>query len=198
MKKKKSLLLSLIAMIVVSTAAAISVSYASYVYNTRFETPVDFNAGLLKSSFEGGSGTSADPYTISTPNHLRNLQKMNILGVFSENTYFKLSNTIPAAGMTWSGEDLRPIGSEDYPFYSQFDGNGKRINNLVVNGGQTSDIGMFGYTSAGSNVSDFILSAPTIKVSSENNPDRKSNANPMAELFSNPTTGAPSLQLNLI
>ncbi len=197
MKKKIALILSLISTIVVATAAAISFSYASYVYNTRFETPVDFNTGLLKSYFEGGSGTSGDPYTISTPDHLRSLQKLNILGVFNENTHFQLSNNIATAGMDWSGDDLRPIGSEDYPFYSQFDGNGKRINNLVVNGGQTSDIGMFGYTSMGSSVTDFILSAPTIKVTSENNPDHESNANPMAELFSHPTTGAASLQLTL-
>lgn len=197
MKRRKSLILALISAIVVSVSAVVAFSYASYVYNHRFESPVEFNTGLLKSYFAGGEGTSNDPYVIEEPIHLRNLQKLNVFGVFSENTHFKLSDNIPTAGMNYEGDDLFPIGSEDNPFYSQFDGNGKRINALVVNGSQTSDIGMFGYTAMNSMVKNFVLSAPTIKVTSDNNPNSLSNANPMAPLFANATEGAPSLQLTL-
>ncbi len=197
MKRHVTLAIYLVSSIVVGTAAAVGFSYASYVYNRRYETPVEFNSGLLSSYFDGGSGTSSDPYTIKTPNHLRALQQLNVLGVFSENTYFKLSDDIPSSGMVWSGDDLLPIGNEDYPFYSQFNGNGKIINNLVVNGSQTNDIGMFGYVAMNSHVEDFLLSAPTIKVTADNNPSALSTTNPFAELFSNPTTGAPSLGLTL-
>lgn len=162
MRKRFSLAIYLISCIVTGTSAAVGLAYASYVYNRGYETPVEFNSGILANYFDGGNGTSTSPYLIETPDHLRNVQKLNVLGVFSENTYFKLSDDIPSSGMIWNGEDLLPIGSEDYPFYSQFNGNGKRINNLVVTGSQTNDIGMFGYVAMNSRIENFLLSSPTI------------------------------------
>lgn len=198
MRKRFSLAIYLISCIVTGTSAAVGLAYASYVYNRGYETPVEFNSGILANYFDGGNGTSTSPYLIETPDHLRNVQKLNVLGVFSENTYFKLSDDIPSSGMIWNGEDLLPIGSEDYPFYSQFNGNGKRINNLVVTGSQTNDIGMFGYVAMNSRIENFLLSSPTIKVTADNNPDALSTTNPFAQLFANETTGAPSLGLNLV
>lgn len=198
MKKNIALVIFLVSCVVAGTAAAVGLAYASYVYNRHYETPVEFNSGVLTNYFDGGNGTSSDPYLIETPDHLRNIQKLNVLGVFSENTYFKLSNDIPSTGMTWSGDDLLPIGSEDYPFYSQFNGNGKRINNLVVSGSQTNDIGMFGYVAMGSRIENFLLSSPIVKVTAENNSNALATTNPFAQLFADNTTGAASLGLTLV
>ncbi|MFA7701090.1 MAG: hypothetical protein WCX85_04415 [Bacilli bacterium] len=198
MKKRITLAIYLVSSIVVGTATAVSLSYASYVYNSRYQTPVEFNSGILNEYFESGDGTSSYPYSIRYPQQLRNLQKLNVLGVFSENTYFKLDDNIPAGGMDWDSVDLLPIGSEDYPFYSQFNGNGKRINNLSVTGSQTNDIGMFGYVAMGSRVENFLLSSPIVRVTADNNPSALSSMNPFAQVFANPLNNlAATLGLNL-
>jgi len=198
MKRRATLAIYLVSSIAIGTAAAVGLSYASYVYNSRFETPVEFNSGVLSEYFESGDGTQSYPYSIRYPEQLRNLQRLNVLGVFSENTHFKFDDNIPAAGMDWDTTHLLPIGSEDYPFYSQFNGNGKRINNLLVTGSQTNDIGMFGYVAMGSRVENFLLSSPTIYVTSDNNPSALASMNPFAQVFANPSNNlAATLGLNL-
>ena len=198
MKKRTTLTIYLVSSIAIGTATAVGLSYASYVYNSRYETPVEFNSGVLSEYFESGDGTSSSPYSIRYPDQLRNLQKLNVLGVFSENTHFKLDDNIPAAGMNWDTTHLFPIGSEDYPFYSQFNGNGKRINNLLVTGSQTNDIGMFGYVAMGSRIENYLLSSPTIYVTAENNPSALASTNPFAEIFANSSNNlAATLGLNL-
>ncbi|MDD4006070.1 MAG: hypothetical protein PHD98_02765 [Bacilli bacterium] len=198
MKKFKTLAIYLVSSIVIGTAAAVGFAYSSYVYNRQYETPVEFNSGVLSGYFEGGNGTSSDPYSIRYPQQLRNLQRLNVLGVFSENTHFKLDDNIPSSGLEWDDVDLLPIGSEDYPFYSQFNGNGKRINGLEVNGSQTNDIGMFGYVAMGSRIENFLLSSPIIRVTADNNPSASSSTNPFANLFADPANNiAATLGLNL-
>ena len=168
MKRQLRTTILLIASLVAGISSSIAFAHAAFEYNKQYVTPVDYNAGLFASYFAGGNGQEASPYLLTTPDHLRNLQKLNVLGVFGKNTYFKLDDSIPSTGLTWSGEPLLPIGSEDYPFYSQFNGNGKRINRLLVNGNQTNDVGMFGYVAHGANVENLILFAPSIYVGYNN------------------------------
>ncbi|MFA5422091.1 MAG: hypothetical protein WC344_04895 [Bacilli bacterium] len=198
MKKKITLVIYLISSIVIGTAATVGFAHAAYVYNRQYETPVEYNAGVLSEYFESGDGSSSNPYSIRYPDQLRSLQRLNVLGVFSENTHFKLDDNIPAAGLDWDVTNLLPIGSEDYPFYGHFNGNGKRINNLLVNGSQTNDVGMFGYVAMGSRVENFLLSSPTVKVTAENNASAASSTNPFAAIFANPSNNlAATLGLNL-
>jgi len=178
------------------SASVVGMTYAAYVYNRRYSTPIEYNIGHLSSYFAGGSGVSAAPYIIETPVQVRNLQKLNVYGVFNKDTYFKLSDNISESGMDWDGVSLAPIGSEDYPFYSNFNGNGKIINNLVVDGSQTNDIGMFGYVAMGASVANLVLASPTINVTNENNPTAASTTNPLASVFSG-TDGAASLEISL-
>jgi len=193
-RKKIRTLLLMVATVVTGAAASIGFASAAYLYNQRYQTPTNFNTNNLTAYFEGGIGTTALPFLISTPDHLRNLQKLNVLGVFSEDTNFRLSSTIPTTGMNWSGSELLPIGTEDYPFYSQFDGNGKRINNLVVLGSQTNDIGMFGYVATSSNIKNFVLSAPTVYVTNDNNSSNLATTNPLDPVLK---ADATSLSLTL-
>lgn len=191
--KVRTLVLALTT-IVIGTAASIGFASAAYIYNQRYETPTNFNTNNLSNYFESGIGTTEQPFLIASPQHLRSLQKLNVLGVFSKDTHFRLSSTIPTSGMDWSGEELLPIGTEDYPFTSQFDGNGKRINNLVVIGSQTSDVGMFGYVGPTSRIKNFILSAPTIYVNNNNNPAKLSTTNPLDPILK---AEASSLNISL-
>ena len=159
---KKTTLYSAI-LILSLTTGAVSVaafSYAAYLNANQYELPIDANTVNISSMFtSGGSGTSAAPCLISNSTDLRTLQKLNILGVFSSSTYFRMTSDI-----TYSGDALAPIGNEDYPFYSQFDGYGYKISNLVVNGANTNDIGMFGFVALGGSIRNLILQTPTVNV----------------------------------
>ena len=189
MKRKLLKLFFLTSALVVSVTAAIGFSYAAYVYNHQYDNIVDFNTGSFSSYFQGGNGTSNTPYVINNPEQLRNLQKLNVLGVFTENTYFDLG-----ASFTWSGDDLLPIGTEDNPFTSQFNGKGHTITGLTVQGAYTNDIGMFGYVGFLSKVRNFILNRPLIKVTSANNPNHLRTMNPLAPVLQ---AEAASLTLTL-
>ncbi|MCX5775408.1 MAG: hypothetical protein NTV44_03485, partial [Firmicutes bacterium] len=160
MNKVKWLALTLIVGLVGASASVLAFTYAAYLNQNAYDLPIDINTTSLSSHFtNGGSGTLASPYTISNSNDLRTLQKLNVLGVFSKNVYFQMTQNI-----TYTGTPLLPIGNEDYPFYSQFDGNGYTITNLVVSGANTNDIGMFGYAAMGSTIKNFILRSPTVNV----------------------------------
>lgn len=95
---------------------------------------VPLEAGAEASYFESGTGTSSDPFIISDRIHLYNLAWLQYIGYFDGSTadqpfqpYFKLKNDIDMDGIV-----LPPIGTETYPFYGNFDGNGKTITNLTV------------------------------------------------------------------
>jgi hypothetical protein len=152
-------------------AAYVALTWDAFNNNTTTET-------LSWKYFSGGSGTSSDPYLIKTPDNLRNLQKLNSLGLFNSQTSFQLgsyyNNTIE-----WSGDPLLPIGTDDQPFEGVFDGNGVTINGLVVNGYNTWDIGMFGYVSITGTVKNFFLDHPIIYVGSNSDGGHADTTNPL-------------------
>ena len=163
---KKTFLYSalLICSLATGAVSVAAFSYAAYLNANQYELPIDANTVNISSMFSsGGSGTSAAPFLISTSADLRTLQKLNVLGVFSSTTYFRMNNDI-----TYSGDALVPIGNEDYPFYSQFDGYGYKLINLVVNGANTNDIGMFGFVALGGSIKNLILQSPTVNVTANN------------------------------
>jgi hypothetical protein len=132
----------------------------------------------LRSYFQKGSGTSADPYVISRPLHFYNLTRLQNLGIFSSKTYFSLGYDINNDGKlefykSNSGTDtqsyldmssyssVRCVGSEGSPFYGVFEGNNKEIYGLHVQAGP-EDVGVFGYIYTGSSVKDLYLNDVTI------------------------------------
>ena len=77
----------------------------------------------------------------------------NGLKVFAEmvnggNTFARMTVAL-AADLDLNNEEWAPIGTSAHPFKGTFDGNGMTIRNLVVNGGQSSNQGLFGYTTDG-------------------------------------------------
>jgi hypothetical protein len=93
---------------------------------------------MVAPPFAGGTGTSTDPYQISTPRHLDNVRK-------NSNANFVLKNDIDLAD--WG--DWEPIGKGGGSGYfgGVFDGNGYVIKNMTVNvnGGQALYAGLIGY-----------------------------------------------------
>ncbi|HOJ45528.1 MAG TPA: hypothetical protein PK340_05820 [Bacilli bacterium] len=165
--KKGLLKLILTAALSVASASVIAITYAAYLNHDKYIHPVDVNTVGLATHFAGGTGTSSDPYLVSNSTQLRNLQKLTTLGVFRTDANFALS-----ASFIWDNTDgpLLPIGTEDNPFYGTFDGRGNIISNLIVNGANTNDVGMFGYVAMNGLIRNLILSAPIINIT-ENTTD---------------------------
>ncbi|MBR1581967.1 MAG: hypothetical protein IJ656_03025 [Bacilli bacterium] len=87
--------------------------------------------------FHSGNGTKDYPYTITRKRHLYNLAWLQYLGYFlskdsegniksEQNTvYFRLLNDINMDGMY-----IPPIGTSEYPFIGNFDGQGYKVTNF--------------------------------------------------------------------
>ena len=132
MKKKsikdRLLSLSIISSILIGIASSFVVTYAAIINKFVAENDIQYAVSGYSAYFNKGSGSNDSPFEITTPDHLRNLQKLNSLGAFDENTYFQLGKDF-----TYEGEALLPIGTDDMPFNSKFDGMGHTITDLVVN-----------------------------------------------------------------
>jgi hypothetical protein len=126
-----------------------------FVDNIRFD----------KRYFAAGSGTTADPFQLSTPEDLNNLR--NYLGNTHSDKCFKLMNDIDfqsylAPGgegyATWGSNGWLPLGSPSNEFYGSLDGNGYTISNLRTTyyGGNH---GLFAYTAPGSTITNLNLAS---------------------------------------
>ncbi len=94
-----------------------------------------------------GSGTSADPYKISTAEDLAKLAVLVNKGIGSyknEEKYYKLTKDIDLSSKYW-----KPIGTKTNPFKGVFDGDSHYINYTTVNStlAATDYVGVFGYVS---------------------------------------------------
>ena len=85
-------------------------------------------------------------YTISSAEQLKNLQSdSDLIGIYSHEIKskcleFELRNNIDISGAEW-----KPIGSQDKPFCSMFDGKNYTISGLTIST-QLPYAGLFGYT----------------------------------------------------
>lgn len=106
----------------------------------RTEVSVNWNSDVA-AAFAGGSGISADPWLISTPQQLAYLASLVNGGANQSGVYFKLTNDIDLSGKEWS-----PIGTTTGGKYfaGYFDGNGKNVSGLFYYEGGTGGAGLFG------------------------------------------------------
>ena len=101
--------------------------------------------GSAKASyFGGGDGSSEEKaYVISSSTHFYNLAWLQYLGYFNAagganngrlQSYFKLTKNIDMSELQRNGtvSALPPIGTEQYPFIGNFDGDGHKIDNVFV------------------------------------------------------------------
>ena len=120
--------------------------------------------------FAGGSGTTTDPYLISTTEHL--VQMYYYLG--NANVHFKLSNNIdltsylaPGGAGYNGGAGWNPIGNASNRFSGTFDGAGFKITGLWISRSNTDYIGLFGAAS-GANISNLGVEIAASGVSGRN------------------------------
>lgn len=140
-----------------------------------------------------GNGTKSYPYVISTVDQYINFQKLVQLGCFDYDTYFILGADIDFTIKDENGNAITdengnkqytivdPIGTENCPFNSQFDGRGKKLQNLHVSSLNHEDVGMFGYVGSGGYVKNYILETPTITSSASS--DNAKIENPLENIY---------------
>ncbi len=100
-------------------------------------------AGVIFAQWNGGAGTSANPYQIANATQLKTLQTNVNGGTNYSGQYFKLTANIDLSESEWT-----PIGTAAKPFKGNFDGDGKTIKGLYINQPATNDVGLFGYLSS--------------------------------------------------
>ncbi|MBU0475420.1 MAG: T9SS type A sorting domain-containing protein [Bacteroidetes bacterium] len=109
--------------------------------------------GTLGPFYSGGSGTSGDPYLISTTADLVYLSQHSVHWTYyfkqTANLSFNLSETL----VDWNSDGIAdgsgtsgftPIGNSTTKFTGTYDGQGHVISNLFINRGAESNIGLFG------------------------------------------------------
>lgn len=155
--KFKTYISSIICILVSSLVISfVAFTYAAYLnheeHNHSINVKVDYSE-----YFGEGSNPKDKVYYITSPEHLRNLSQLVAIGVFGPDYTFVLGNDI-----VYDSNPLIPIGSDDTPFYSTFDGRGKTISNLRVVGSDLADVGMFGYVANGATIKNFFLDSPIV------------------------------------
>jgi len=123
---------------------------------TGYTTPTV--ASLLAS----GTGTSGDPYLISTAADLRNISYAIQLDSNVALAYFKIPN---ATTIDLTGLAAPAIGSSTTPFRGHFDGNGQTISNLSATSTHSYAGALFNYLGAGAYVHDLTVSGASMTVS---------------------------------
>ena len=97
---------------------------------------------LRNKQFEGGNGTSANPYQIASIAQFKELSTNATL----LNGYFKLVSDLSFVPSDYddANKKWKPIGNATHPFTGSFDGNNYQINNLEITRPLESNIGLFG------------------------------------------------------
>ncbi len=101
-----------------------------------------------------GSGTQSSPFLIKTADDLTALSQRVQGGETFAGQYFRLNSDID---MSTASKGFFPIGDLLFQFGGKFDGDGKTIKNLTIDAKALGNGGLFGYTSAESEISNLTL-----------------------------------------
>lgn len=125
--------LAALLIIVISFSA---ISFAWLASGKYLNFPSSFGGSATPAYFAGGDGSFDKPFRITNAVHLYNLAWLQYLGYFNQRegfnngldqTYFELGKDVDMAGRA-----IPPIGTEEYPFIGQFNGNGHKVTNLTI------------------------------------------------------------------
>lgn len=125
--------LAALLIIVISFSA---ISFAWLASGKYLNFPSSFGGSATPAYFAGGDGSKDNPFRITNAVHLYNLAWLQYLGYFNrregfnndrDQTYFALDGNIDMRGRA-----IPPIGTEEYPFIGEFNGNGHKVTNLTI------------------------------------------------------------------
>ena len=98
------------------------------------------DSGNYANSFAGGSGSSTNPYLISTPQQLARLAYLVNSSSYYRSRYYEQTANLDMSAYWWE-----PIGySSSYCFSGEYDGGGYTISGIYTDSGEY-DQGLFGY-----------------------------------------------------
>ena len=116
---------------------------------------------IISSLLSGGSGTSEDPFIITTAQDLKDFSSYISRGVLS-NEYFSIGDVDEDGINCEELTDFEPID----PFTGTFDGNNKTIKNLTIISEEGNHVGLFGQVNGGT-VKNLTLDNLTIEGGNE-------------------------------
>jgi hypothetical protein len=98
-------------------------------------------------SFDGGDGTSSDPYEVKTCQQLQDIKN-------DLDAHYELVGDVNCSETsTWnSGKGFRPIGDNSNPFSGVFNGTGHEVSDLYIDRTTLEDLGLFGELDNGGKV----------------------------------------------
>ena len=116
--------------------------------------------GLVETAgaFSGsGSGTEPDPYIITDPCQLQEMQ-------YALNAWYELGNNIDASETeTWnSGAGFVPVGDTAHPFVGHFQGNGFVISGFYIYRINRDYVGLFGKVGSNATIDNVSLADPNV------------------------------------
>jgi hypothetical protein len=124
---------------------------------------VDVWDGSVATGYNGGSGTSEDPYTISTGAQLAYLSEQVKDSNPYRGVYFKLINDIDLNNINWTSIGGANANSTvDNAFRGYFDGSGFTIRGLYQDSGKYS-YGLFGWVSGANDNSWAVVKNLTVE-----------------------------------
>ncbi|MCQ2087301.1 MAG: hypothetical protein MJZ37_04415 [Bacilli bacterium] len=130
-KRKK--LNTLLNMAILSLPVVLTVGSLAWFKDTS-KVDIGMNSTIHGQYFQSGDGSSEHPFEIARKNQLYYLSWLQQMGFFNHEEggkmkqyYFSLSADLDMTGYT-----LPPIGTQEYPFIGNFNGNGHTISNLTV------------------------------------------------------------------
>ena len=113
----------------------------AWMSDNGLSSPIDITSNVHKTYFNGGDGSKDDPYQIDNALQLYYFAWLQDIGLFNvdskdegteiDTVYFVLTSNIDMN----DGEmqyTLPPIGTTEYPFVGNFDGQGYTVSNLIV------------------------------------------------------------------
>ncbi len=129
----KKILITVLALLLIALLTLPSLAWLIRSAKIMGTDPNGLSASSKAAYFESGNGSQDSPYVISNEVHLYNLAWLQYIGYFNkgtihnnlEQTYFVLKNNIDAKDLT-----IPPIGTTEYPFIGNFNGNGNVIYNI--------------------------------------------------------------------
>lgn len=131
----KRIFRSLAALLIIAISFS-AISFAWLAGGKYLNFPSSFGGSAVSAYFAGGDGSEKNPFIIKNSVHLYNLAWLQYLGYFNQRegfnngrdqTYFALGSNVDMKGRA-----IPPIGTEQYPFIGNFNGNGHTVKKLTV------------------------------------------------------------------
>ncbi|MFZ7132602.1 MAG: S-layer homology domain-containing protein [Eubacteriales bacterium] len=116
---------------------------SSFVYTMTAEN-ITLTAEFIEKEFNGGSGTSTDPYQVANAVQLNNVRNY-LSASFIQTADIDLGDYVTEGGIFYNaGEGWEPIGYNYNKFQGFYNGNNKTISGLTISRPTEDFIGLFG------------------------------------------------------